>query len=84
MKRECLRETPKRYAKAMLYQGYEQNARDLVNGAVFHEDHDEMVNVKDIDVFSLCENQLNLVDIEVRLHTSKDSHVKTATLDSYV
>ena len=58
--REGLKATPKRYAQAMLFfsKGYEENVRDLVNGAVYDEDHDELVIVRDIEIFSLCEHHM--------------------------
>lgn len=38
--------------------GYQENVRDIVNNAIFHEGHNELVIVKDIEVFSLCEHHM--------------------------
>ena len=59
-RREGLKRTPTRVAKALrfLTQGYGQNVDDIVNGALFTEDNDEMVTMRDIEIYSLCEHHL--------------------------
>jgi len=58
--REGLRKTPERFEKALKYltSGYHQNMDSLLNGATFSVHYDEMVVVKDIEFFSLCEHHL--------------------------
>ncbi len=59
-KREGLEKTPERVAKALQYltHGYGLNPADILKSALFIEDYDEMVIVKDIEVYSMCEHHM--------------------------
>ena len=58
--REGLQKTPERVAKAMLYftSGYDQNPEEIIQSAMFTEDYKQMVVVKDIEIYSLCEHHM--------------------------
>lgn len=58
--REGLLKTPKRAADAMRFmtQGYNQDLKTIVNGAIFHEENDDIVVVRNVEFFSLCEHHL--------------------------
>ncbi len=59
-KREGLEKTPERVAKALQYltHGYDLNPDEIMNQAIFHEEYSEMVIVKDIEVYSMCEHHM--------------------------
>ena len=58
--REGLEKTPERVAKAMqfLTHGYELNPLEILTSALFSEDHQQMIVVKDIEVYSMCEHHM--------------------------
>lgn len=58
--REGLRDTPERAANALLYltKGYRENLGDIINNALFESDMNEMVIVKNIEMYSMCEHHL--------------------------
>ncbi|HEY3283372.1 MAG TPA: GTP cyclohydrolase I FolE [Armatimonadota bacterium] len=58
--REGLKNTPRRASEALrfLTRGYKQDAKEILNGAVFHESYEHMILVKDIEFYSLCEHHL--------------------------
>src|SRR6185312_14489376 len=58
--REGLLKTPERIAKAMQYctQGYSMDAKEILNSAKFHEDISEMIVVKNIELYSMCEHHM--------------------------
>jgi GTP cyclohydrolase IA len=60
LNRDGLKGTPKRAEQAMkfLTQGYHESLQKIVNGALFETDNDEMIVVKDIELYSLCEHHL--------------------------
>ncbi len=60
LNRDGLQDTPQRAAKAMEYltHGYHQTLDEVLNGAVFESDSEEMVIVRDIELYSLCEHHI--------------------------
>ena len=58
--REGLLKTPERMAKAMQFitKGYQEDARSILNSAKFHEEMSEMIVVKDIEIYSMCEHHV--------------------------
>jgi len=58
--RSGLQKTPDRVARSLLFltRGYQQNVEELIHGATFEQEYDEMIVLRDIDLYSLCEHHL--------------------------
>jgi len=82
--REGLVKTPLRAAKALLYltKGYQDTAQELVNGAIFAEEADELVVVRDIDFSSMCEH--HLVPFRGKVHVGYIPNGKVLGLSKFV
>ena len=70
--REGLEKTPMRVAKAMqvLTRGYQMDAHEVLRQALFKEDYSQMVIVKDIDFFSLCEHEHHMIPFYGKVHVA--------------
>lgn len=79
--REGLRLTPKRYAKAMIdfTKGYDQNIRDIIGGAVFKEDHDEMGNA----LSPTTHPHVLIYSLQLLSRISRSTHSASTTLSHF-
>jgi GTP cyclohydrolase IA len=82
--REGLLETPRRVSEAWDFftKGYKEDAREILSSAIFSEDYDEMVLVRDIDLFSMCEH--HLLPFVGKVHVAYLPHKKIIGLSKLI